>query len=374
VQKIYLDNNATTQIDQRVLSLMLKDLSGFPANPSSIHWFGQQAKNQLLSARATVSSFFKARPEEILFTSGGTESLNIFLAGAGLKGHIITTAIEHFAIYKTIQSLEAEGLEVTYLPVGLWGAPTAEQVEKAIQSNTCAIILSAANGETGVKIDIEAIAAVAQKRGIPFFLDAIAYVGKEPLPHHRAITAIAISAHKFHGPKGVGALYLKEGCKLTPLFAGNQEGSRRGGTENLAGILGLAEAIDILQRNQVQITRSIKELRDRFEARLFKNLPDLIVNGEGPRICNVSNIAFLGADGETLLMQLDMAGIAASHGSACSSAALEPSRVLTNMGIDRKRARSSLRFSFGRMNTIEEIDLAVEKIVEIVTKIRKMSA
>ena len=375
VQRIYLDNNATTALDPKVFKAMLADLSGPPANPSSVHWFGREARNHLSNARSSIAAHFKARPEEMIFTSGGTESLNILLRGLGTKGHIITTSIEHSATYRTIQALESAGLEVTYLPVGLWGAPLPEQIANAIRPNTRAIILTASNGETGVKIDLEAIASLAEQRSIPLLLDAVSYMGKEPLPIHRGIAGIAISGHKFHAPKGIGAVYLRSDLKLIPQITGGaQENMRRAGTENLAGILGLAEALKILNENQPQITTTLRSLRDHLETGLLREIPDIAINGQGPRISNTTNIAFLGVDGETLLIQLDLAGIAASHGSACSSGALEPSRVLTNMGIDRKTARSSLRLSVSRMNTREEIDIAIEKMGQIVKKLRKISS
>ncbi|MBX7065988.1 MAG: cysteine desulfurase [Parachlamydiales bacterium] len=369
-ERIYLDNNATTQLDPRVFKAMLLDLSGPPANPSSVHAFGQRAKGLLSKARAQTASFFGAKPEEILFTSGGTESINYFLRG--LSGHIITTSIEHSAIYKTLQ---ASKLEVTELPVGLWGAPLPEQIEEALRPNTSAIILSASNGETGVKIDLESIAQIAYNRHMPLFIDAVSYIGKEPFVLYPGVTAVALSAHKFHGPKGIGALYLRSSLKLRPeITGGAQEMGRRAGTENLAGILGLGEALDILKESQAQITTQLLDLRIHFESELVREIPDIAVNGLGPRISNTTNIAFLGCDGETLLMQLDLAGIAVSHGSACSSGSLEPSRVLINMGIDRKTARSSIRFSLSRLNTREEIDIAVEKTAQIVKKLRKMSS
>lgn len=351
---------------------MLQDLSSQPANPSSVHWFGQQARHLLTNARATVASFFNARAEEIIFTSGGTESLNFLLRGLPKNGHLITTSIEHAAIYKTLPFLN---LEVTLLPVGLYGAPLPQQVEEALRPNTSALIFSAANGETGVKIDLEAIASIAQKHSIPLFIDAVAFIGKEPFPLYPGISGVALSAHKFHGPKGIGALYLKSNLKLLPsLTGGNQENARRAGTENLAGVLGLAEAVRILMQQQPQITQTITELRTRFESALFSLLPDLTLNGEGPRISNTSNIAFHGVDGETLLMHLDLAGVAVSHGSACSSGALEPSRVLTNMGLSRKAARSSLRFSLSRLNTLEEVDRAIDIVADTVKKLRQISS
>ena len=350
---------------------MLADLKGPPANPSSIHWFGQQARSLLSIARHQSAAFFQAKPEEITFTSGGTESINLMLRSLPSKGHLITTAIEHSAVYRSVQALEAQGLAVTYLQVGLWGAPLIEKISDAIRKDTCALVLSASNGETGVKIDLPAIAQFGEKQGIPLLLDAVSYIGKEPLPHLAGISAVSLSGHKFHAPKGIGLLYLRSCFQLRPLLTGgNQEYQKRAGTENLSGILGLGEALQILRESQESITEQIVNLRLHFENGLRREIPDLIIHGEGPRISNTSNVAFLGVDGETLLMHLDLSGVSASHGSACSSGALEPSRVLTQMGIDKHTARSSLRFSLGRTNTRVEIDIAIEKCANIVKKLR----
>jgi cysteine desulfurase len=378
MDRIYLDNNATTAIDPKVFKSMLADLSGPPANPSSVHWFGQQARNHLLAARRTTASYFGAKAEEVIFTSGGTEAINLLLRGLvtrlGTKGHLITTRIEHSAVYKTIETLEAQGLSVTYLPVGLWGAPLPEQIEEAIRSDTKAIVLSASNGETGVRIDLEAIGKIAEKKSIPLLIDAVAFAGKEPMLLPRSVLAAAISGHKFHAPKGIGALFLRSHLKITPqLTGGHQENLKRAGTENLSGILALSQALQILGEKQTEITQHLSDLRLHFEQGLLSSVPDIAINGQGPRISNTSNIAFLGVDGETLLMHLDLAGIAVSHGSACASGSLEPSRVLTQMGIDAKTARSSLRFSFGRFNTREEIDRALDQTTQIVKKLRKFS-
>lgn len=369
MERIYLDNNATTPLDPRVFKAMMTELTGPPANPSSLHWFGQRARSLLQKARQKLASFFKVTPEEILFTSGGTESINLLLRGYCNKGHIISTTIEHSCVYRTLQSLEAKGISVTYLPVGSWGAPLAEQITSAIRPDTRAMVFSASNTETGVKIDLEKIASIASSHAIPLFIDAVAMIGKESFSLYPGITAVALSGHKFHAPKGTGALFLRSSCKLDPLFTGGaQEQMRRAGTENLAGIIGLGEAIDILQERQSEITQQIDRLRLYFEQELKRITPNLVINGEGPRTSNTSNIAFLGTDGETFLMQLDMAGIAVSHGSACSSGAIEPSRVLTQMGIDRKTARCSIRFSFSRMNTQQEIDLALDKIAKLLSR------
>ncbi len=373
--RLYLDNNATTALDPRVFKAMLAEFSGPPANPSSIHYFGQQAKSLLNAARRSIASFFGAKPEELIFTSGGTESINLLLRGlfgGRPKGHLITTSIEHLAVYRTIQWLENSGVSVTYLPVDLWGAPRPEDLEKAILPHTNAIVLSAANGETGVRLDIDKFAEIAERFEIPLIIDAVALIGKEPLSIPSGVSAIAFSGHKFHAPKGTGGVIARSNIKLTPLFTGGgQEFQRRAGTENLAGILGLAEAIQILRENQLEITRQMQDLRDHFEISLLREIPDIAINGLGPRIANTSNLAFRGIDGESLLIHLDLAGVAASHGSACSSGALEPSRVLLQMGIDRTTARSSLRFSVSRINTREEMDSCIERLVEIVRKLRK---
>lgn len=346
---------------------MLLELSGPPANPSSVHSFGRKAKSLLANARQKVASFFKVKPEEILFTSGGTESINYFLRN--LSGHVITSNIEHAAIDKTLQALP---LEVTYLPVGLYGAPLPQQIEEAIRPNTRALIFSASNSETGVKIDLEAIAKLAQTHDIPLFIDAVSYIGKEPFTLYPGITAVALSAHKFHGPKGIGALFLRSSYKLLPeITGGAQENMRRAGTENLSGILGLAHALELLA-NQSEVTTHLLELRLQLEEGLKKALPDIIINGQGPRISNTSNIAFPNVDGETLLMQLDLANIAVSHGSACSSGSLEPSRILLNMGIPHKISRSSIRLSLSRFNTKEEVAIAIDKISQIVRKLREI--
>jgi cysteine desulfurase len=284
------------------------------------------------------------------------------------KGHLITTRVEHSAVYECVRSLESQGWQVTYLPVDLRGAPQIDQIEEAICQNTLAFVFSASNGETGAKLDWPSVATLAERHKILFLLDAVAYVGKEPLSDLKGVSAMAISGHKFHGPKGVGVLYHHPTFKLqASLLGGHQERGKRAGTENLDAIVGLAEAFAILKESQPAITEHLFQLRDRFERGLQQAVSDIVIHGLGPRVSNTSNVAFLGVDGETLLMQLDLAGIAASHGSACSAGALEPSRVLLQMGISKKEARSSLRFSFSRMNTIEEVDATVACCAQLVS-------
>lgn len=361
---MYFDNNATTALDPLVFEAMCIDLQGPPANPSSVHHLGQRAKALLAQAREETASFFSASREEIFFTSGGTEGVNSLLYSLPIPGHLITTNIEHSCLYNTSLSLEKKGLSVTYVPVDQSGAPSPEAIQAAIRPDTKAIFLSAANTETGVRLAFEEIAQIAFTHRIPFFLDAVAFAGKEPLILHPGISACVISGHKFHGPKGVGAVFLRKKTPFPPLFLGGaQESGKRAGTENLPGILGLAKALSILKKNQKEITAHILSLRLHFESSLRKAFPDLVIHGEGARISSTSNLSFPGVDGETLLLRLDAAGICASHGSACSSGGLEPSRVLVNMGLDRSQVRGALRFSFGRMNTLAEVDQAISFLI-----------
>jgi cysteine desulfurase len=339
---------------------MMDELGGPPSNPSAIHSFGIRAKHLLNQAREKAASFFKASPDEIIFTSGGTESISLMIQSLPREGHIITTRIEHSAVYEPLKSFQA-----TYIPVGPWGAPLPSAIENAITPQTRAIVLSLANNETGVLIDLPAIASLAQARNIPLLIDAVAYIGKEPLPSLQGVSALAVSGHKFHGPKGAGLLYHHRSFPILPLFKGGpQEKNRRAGTENLPAILGLAEALHILSQEQPAITKHLSQLRSHFEQTLQNQIPGLLINGDAPRISNVSNLSFPTIDGETLLLKLDLANIAASHGSACSAGALEPSRVLTEMGLDRKRVRNSIRFSFSKMNTMDEVNQAIQTLTK----------
>lgn len=351
MQKIYLDNNATTPLDPLVVQAMLAELEAGPANPSSIHSFGRAAHLRLAKAREQIASYLGIDPSELIFTSSGTESLNLALLGLKPSGHIITTRIEHPAVFETIAQLKAP---TTYLPVGEKGHIEISDLEEAIGPDTCLIALSAVNNETGVKNPLEEIAAIAEKNGIPLVVDAVALLGKENFTIPTGVSAMAFSAHKVHGPKGVGLLYVKKGTKLSPLlFGGGQERTKRPGTENLPGIIGFVKAIELLSTSSMQ---HMNEMRDLLE----KGLQNVRINGTGPRVCNTSSITFPGQDGEALLIQLDQLGIAASMGSACSSGSLEPSRVLLEMGLSREEALSTLRFSVSRFTTKSEIEKVIE--------------
>lgn len=364
--RVYLDNNATTAIDPCVQDTFLQALDQVWANPSSAHRFGQEAKGLLEQSRKKIADFFSVRPSEIFFTSSGTEAINCVLRGIfGFRpqGHIITTDVEHAAVYNTVQAIERAGATATYLSVGTWGAATPEAIVQAIQPDTKLIVLMAVNNETGVRTDIETIAAIAQDKKIPFIVDAVALLGKEPLFIPEGVSAICFSGHKIHAPKGVGLAVIRKGLKLEPyLTGGGQEEGMRSGTENVPVIAAFAKALEIVQGGGEAIPEKIASLRLSFEGMLKKALPNIEINGQGPRICTTSNIAFPGIDGEVLLRYLDLHGVAASLGSACMSGAQQLSRVLLNMGIPRKKAASSIRFSFGRFNTDEDVEYTVKVI------------
>lgn len=373
-RQIYLDNNATTPLDPQVAEAVYDDLKNHFGNPSSIHSFGQDSRSRLLQARDILAAYLHVKPAEIIFVSSGTEAMNMLIRGLLQDkpgSHIISSSVEHSSVYTTLKVLEKDNHSVTYLAPGLYGAIRPEAVREAIRGDTKLITVMAANNETGVKTDIAAIAKLAEEFKIPFIVDGIALLGKEPFSIPPGVSAMGFSGHKIHAPKGVGFVFLRSRVKLSPLLlGGDQEYSKRGGTENMPGIMGLAKAIEILSASEVEISAKIRHLRDDFEKKILSYLEDVTVNGEGSRVGNTSNLAFHGVEGESLLRILNQQGVAVSHGSACSSGALEPSRVLLNMGIPMKVARSSLRFSFSRMNTQEEVDEAVAIIIKSVQKLR----
>jgi cysteine desulfurase len=366
-EKIYLDNNATTPLDPNVLDVMIEELAGPPHNPSSIHSFGQEGKKILSEARKKIADFLAVKPSEILFTSSGTEGLNLLIRGASKGGHIIGSAIDHSAVFNTLEDLREKGAEVTFLFVDEYGAPTIDHLKRMIRPETELIVLSAANGETGVKLDINAFAALAKRNLVPLILDGVALLGKEPFTIPSGVSGMAFSAHKFHGPQGIGFIYHHPSLKLTPLITGGgQEKGLCSGTENLTGIVGMTRALTLLDEDENYA--HLSHLRETFEAMILEALPDTEINGTGPRLPNTSNLYFPGVDGESLLISLDMHGVAASHGSACASGALEPSRTLLNMGYSKKRASSSIRFSFSRFNTLEEVEKAASTLISLSQK------
>ena len=370
---IYLDNNATTLIAPEVVEEMCATVDLGPLNPSSVHRMGQSARGLLVDASQRVAERFGVRPGEVLFTSGATEGLNTLIQGFRRPGHIITSALEHVAVLKPIDRLEQEGRSVTYLhPEEGRGAISIYQIIEALHPETALIVLMAANNETGVKSDIEAIAALAEERGITLIVDGVALLGREEVAFPKGISAMCFSGHKVHGPLGVGFSLVRKGLAYDPLILGGaQQQGRRGGTENLPAIRGLVKALSLFD---VEWMQRMESLRNHFERELLNALPEIIIHGKGePRTGNVSNIGFPGVSGETLLMTLDLAGVAASHGSACASGSLEPSRVLLNMGVPTQLARSSLRFSLGRYTTLEEINQAIKIIVDSASRLKNLT-
>ena len=357
--RIYLDNNSTTPLDPKVFEAMLFDLCQTPRNPSSIHSFGREARNELTRARRVVSEILKVSPEELTFSSGATESNNFLLKGF-LKNifpkKVITTKLEHSSIFNIIEKYQKEGGAVHFLSVGEEGSPSIDEIKEEIK-DAGLIAIMAVNNETGVKTDYKEIAKLASQFKVPYLIDGVALLGKEPFEIVEGISAMTFSGHKLHAPKGVGLTYLSNEYELPSLIEGGaQEGKQRAGTHNFSGILGLSKAIELLPTLLPEKTLYMQNLRDYFEKSLLDELSDIQINGTGERVCNTSSIAFLGVDGESLLMNLDLNKVAASHGSACSSGSIAPSRILLGMGYSKEIVESSIRFSVSRMTEKEEVE------------------
>lgn len=381
MKRIYLDHNATTPLHPEVLEAMLPYYKEAFGNPSTIHSFGQETRKATDEARETVANLIGASPEEIIFTSGGTEADNLALKGvpAALekKGkHIVASSIEHHAVLSTLKYLEKRGYQVSFLPVDEHGWLDPGEVEEAITSQTVLISVMHANNEVGTIEPISEIGEIAQKAGIYLHTDAVQTIGKIKVNvDDLKVDLLSLSAHKFYGPKGVGALYVRKGTRIYPLLHGGyQERRRRAGTENVAGIVGLGKAAEIAPKEMVQQSRRESNLRDRLEKMIRENINHCQLNGHPTqRLPNTLNISFEFIEGESLILNLDLKGIAASTGSACTSGSLEPSHVLMAMGVAPEIAQGSIRFSLGRDNRKEDIDYTVENLVEIVTRLREMS-
>jgi cysteine desulfurase len=381
LKRVYLDNNATTPVSPEVLEAMLPFFKENFGNPSSIHWAGREARKYLDISREQVANLLNCRPSEIVFTSSGTESDNFAIKGVAelLKdkgNHIITTRIEHPAVLNTCKYLETEGYRVTYLPVDSYGMVDPEDVKKAIDKDTILISIMWANNEIGNILPIEEIGKIAKERRIYFHTDAVQAVGKIPIDLKSVnVDLLSMSGHKIHAPKGVGVLYIKNGIKLMPLIhGGHHEKNRRAGTENLAGIVGLGKACEIAKQEFNEKNGYLTGLRDRLYNGIINNIDNVKLNGHPvKRIPTTLNLSFEFVEGEGLLLSLDLEGIAASTGSACSSGSLEPSHVLTAMGIRPEIAQGAIRFSIGKYNTPEEIDYVIEVLPKIVERLRSMS-
>ena len=380
-QRIYVDNAATTPVRAEVLQEMLPFFSEHFGNPSSLHFFGRKTKAGLEEARERVANAIGAKKEEIVFTSGGTEADNLAIKGTAWakqnKGnHIITSSIEHHAVLETCHYLEKNGFDVTYLPVDSTGLVNPDDVRAAITDKTILISIMHGNNEIGTVQPIAEIGAIAKEKGITFHTDAVQTVGNIPVNvDDLNCNLLAISAHKIYGPKGVGALYVRKGTRLVSLFhGGEQERRRRAGTENLASIVGFGKAIDMAVAEMPERMQRLTALRDKLINGVLTKVPYTRLNGHPEkRLPGNSNIVFEFIEGESVLLNLDMVGVAASTGSACSSASLEPSHVLTAIGLPHEIAHGSLRFSLGKDTTEAEIDRLIELIPPIINKLRMMS-
>jgi len=378
---IYLDYNATTPLDKRVLDKMLPYLKDIYSNPSSVYRFAQAAKKGVEDARAQVARLLNASVDEIVFTSGGTESDNMAIKGVVLqyqdKGkHIITSKIEHHAVLHTCQFLEKRGFKVTYLEVDDQGLINLEQLKQSIKDDTILVSIMQANNEVGVIQPIKEIAKICRERGVLFHTDAVQAVGKIKVDvKDLGVDLLSLSSHKIYGPKGVGALYIKKGVSFLPLFhGGGHEKKRRSGTENVAGIVGLGYAAELVSSEMQEEEKKILPLRDKLETGIIKSILEVKVNGSlENRLYNTSNICMRYIEGESILINLDFEGICASSGSACTSGSLEPSHVLLAMGIPAEVAHGSLRFSLGKYTTDKDIDKVLEVLPPIIERLRKIS-
>ncbi|MBI5587154.1 MAG: cysteine desulfurase NifS [Deltaproteobacteria bacterium] len=381
MNKIYFDHNATTPILNDVFEAMVPYLKDQWGNPSSIHWAGRGTKKAVEDAREQVCKLLNCAPLELIFTSSGTEGDNHAIKGIAYakkdKGnHIITTKVEHPAVLNTCKYLQKEGFEVTYLDVDSDGMIDIDALKGAITPKTILITVMYANNETGVIFPVKEIGDIARERGVTFHTDAVQAAGKVPIDTQKLnIDLLTISGHKLYGPKGMGALYAKRGVRLVPLIhGGHHERNRRGGTENVAGIVGMGKAAEIALKDMDKEIEHLKTLRDRLEKGMAGRIPHIKLNGHADRrLPNTSNISFEFVEGESLLLNLDMKGVAASSGSACTSGSLEPSHVLVSMGLSHELSHGSVRFSLGKSNTAEEIDFLLEIMPAIVERMRSMS-
>jgi len=378
MRRVYLDNNATTPLLPEVFEAMRPYFAEHFGNASSIHHHGQETRAAVERAREAVAALLGCRSSEIVFTSGGTEGDNLAISGLARAGdHVVSSTIEHHAVLNSCKHLEAIGCEVTYVPVDGRGLVDPEDVRRALRPNTKLITIMMANNETGVLQPVEEIGKIAAEADVYFHTDAVQAAGKVPIEVKRiGCDLLSISGHKLHAPQGVGALYVGKGTILQPMFyGGSHERSRRAGTENVPGIIGLGKAAEIsreaLDRGDLA---QMAAMRDHIEQTILSEVEATGVNGEGaPRVPNTTNIHFDYIEGEALVIALDLKGLAVSTGAACSSGAIEPSHVLTAMGLPPEIARASLRFSLGKQNTPDDVEFALDLIPQTVARLRELS-
>ena len=377
---VYLDNNATTQVSGEVMGAMMPFFGNFYGNPSSMHTFGGQVAHKIREAREKVAELIGAHPDEIIFTSCGTESDNAAIRSALYtapeKRHIVISRVEHPAVRALCAHLAGQGYRVTELPVDKDGRLDMAQYENSLTTDTAIVSLMWANNETGVIFPVEDAARMARERGILFHTDAVQAAGKIPINmKQNTIDMLSISGHKLHAPKGIGILYVRKGTKFSPfLIGGHQERERRGGTENTPSIIGLGKACELAGFNMERENTYVKELRDHLETALLTAIPNSRVNGDTEhRLPNTANISFEFVEGEGILLMMDQYGICASSGSACTSGSLQPSHVLRAMGVPFTMAHGSIRFSLSVYTTPAEIDFVIEKLPPIIERLRGMS-
>jgi cysteine desulfurase len=377
---IYMDNNATTRVADEVVEAMLPYLTQRYGNPSSMHTFGGNVARDIARAREQVAVLLGCHPEEIIFTSCGTESDNAAIKGTLTmfpeKRKIVTTRVEHPAVLTTCRDLERHGYSVSEVGVDRQGRLDVDQLGFRVDDNTAIVSVMWANNETGTIFPVEPIAEIVKARGAVFHTDAVQVVGKIPLNlRDSAIDLLSLSGHKLHAPKGVGVLYVRKGTRIgTFMHGGHQESGRRGGTENVPGIIALGKACELAMRHMDEENTRVRALRDRLEQGLLATCPDSFVNGDTEnRLPNTVNISFEFIEGESILMMLNKFGICASSGSACTSGSLEPSHVLRAMGVPFTAAHGSIRFSLSRYNTEEDVDVVIEKLGPVVLRLRELS-
>lgn len=382
MRRIYLDHSATTPVDPEVAAIMMTYYTEKFGNPSSVHGFGRESKQALEQARSQVAELIGATPKEITFTSGGTEADNLAILGTAealrKKGkHIITSCIEHHAVLETCEYLEKNGFDLTVIPVDEEGVLSIDDVRKALRPDTILISVMHANNEVGSIQPISEIGKLAKEHGIMFHVDAVQSLGKIPINvEEMNVDLMTLSSHKIYGPKGVGALYVRKGVRIIPLVhGGGQERKRRPGTENTPGIIGFGKACELAGQRMSDDEEQLRKLRDKLMNGIVDRIEYVKVNGPlgEKRLANNVNVSIRYVEGESLLLSLDMLGIAASSGSACTSGSLDPSHVLLSMGLVHEIAHGSLRFSLGRQNTEEEIDYVLEQLPKIVERLRMMS-
>lgn len=381
MKKVYFDHNATTPVHREVAEAVRPYLGELFGNPSSIHWAGRDVRKAVEDARESIAAFYGCRPLEVVFTSSGTESDNLALQGVAYREgnetrHIVTCQVEHPAVMNACRFLESRGYPVTYVPVNRQGIVEPEAVARALRPDTMLVSIMAANNETGCLMPIGEIGEIVRRAGVLMHTDAVQATGKIPLPWDKLpVDLLTFSGHKINGIKGAGGLIVRKGVEISAVtHGGHQERGRRGGTENVVGIVAMGKAFSLLRENMTAEVAEVRRLRDAFERALFARIPDLVLNGHPTlRLPNTVNLSFRYVEGEALLLNLDMLGIACSSGSACTSGSLEASPILLAMGADPTDSQGALRFSLGYGNTEEDVSYAVDAIEKVVEKLRAMS-